>query len=71
MSLALYEEALETVKRLRPEMTSVESYGWHSTLSDSAKQIAKTGFDANEVRGMPQLIFLTQFFSLTLEQGRR
>ena len=51
MSLALYEEELATVKGMRPEMASVESYGWHATNSENAKLIAKNGFDSNKTKG--------------------
>ena len=47
---ARYEPRLTRVKAMRPEMSSVEEYGWHATKSRmSAERIAQTGFDISKV----------------------
>ena len=52
MQYSRYIQEPQRFKGLRPDMNSVDSYGWHGTRADNAQAIAKYGFDISKVKSM-------------------
>lgn len=50
--LAKYKAEVERVKALRPDMDTVESFGWHGTKGDTANLIKKNGFDFTKIKSI-------------------
>ena len=45
-----YQRGLARVRDRKPNMTNLESYGWHGTKGLFANQISKNGFDMSKTK---------------------